>query len=80
MVVVVAQKGYTPASATDGFTFGRDYESEKRITGTVTRLFHESETFSAGVLAVINGDPIHKDCRFAVRDHVAVGEKIALRG
>jgi len=71
-----AASGAAPAR----FFTDRDYSAEKSIRGTVTRLFCEREDFCAGALATRDGDPIVKDCRFTLKDHVAVGESVTLRG
>ncbi len=68
--------------AEPGFVAARDVSAET-ITGTVTRLFFESDSFTAGVMSSNDAaakDPLHKDCRFAVKDRVALGERITLRG
>lgn len=63
-----------------GFMIGRDYTSEKSLTGTITRLFAEREDWCAGIISDPTGDPLYKDCKFSVRDHVSLGERVTLKG
>lgn len=63
-----------------GFMTGRDYASEKSLTGNVTRLFCERDDWCAGVISDPTGDPLFKDCKFSVKDHVSLGERVTLVG
>ena len=58
----------------------RNYEEEKELTGTVVRLFHSSERFSAGRISVNSSPMLDRDCSFCIPGAVEIDKTITLRG
>lgn len=65
--------------AIDGIEL-RDYSRETELTGRVTRLFHQSERWSAGRLEVVDGPVWERDCSFTIQGAVEVDRLITLHG
>lgn len=58
----------------------RNYRAEREITGKVSRLYHSSERFSAGILQADDGPIMDRDCRFSVPALLQIDEQVTLTG